>query len=92
MSKSLADYLSEVRRVIPVGQVLSDPHATATAPINDSVDLSKYRPVTPQEQAVIAAMLNGDGPELSFSAAEAKLPSCTTAWRISHSSRVVFTW
>jgi hypothetical protein len=51
MSKSLADYLSEVRRAIPVGQVLGDPHATATAPINDSVDLSKYRPVTPQEQA-----------------------------------------
>ena len=64
MSKSLADYLSEVRRAIPVGQVLGDPHETATAPINDSVDLSKYRPVTPQEQAVIAAMLNGGGPEL----------------------------
>ena len=64
MSKSLADYLSEVRRAIPIGEILGDPQAKATAPINDSVDLSKYRPVTPLEQAVITAMLNGGGPVL----------------------------
>ncbi|SDF67212.1 hypothetical protein [Terriglobus roseus] len=61
MPKSLAEHLSEVRRAIPVGD--RDAQANSTAPINDHVDLSQYRPITPQEKALLTAMLHSSGPE-----------------------------
>ncbi|HTV10150.1 MAG TPA: hypothetical protein VMD97_13990 [Candidatus Aquilonibacter sp.] len=61
MSKSLAEYLAEVRRAIPAHGSPADTHSTA--PINEDVDLSKYRPLELQEKAVIAAMLYQSGPK-----------------------------
>ena len=61
MSKSLAEYLSEVRRAIPTGDRPKDEQSTG--PINDTVDLSTYRLLAPQEKAVIEAMLNQCGPK-----------------------------
>lgn len=61
MSKSLAEYLSEVRRAIPTGDRPKDEQSTG--PINDTVDLSTYRLLAPQEKAVIEAMLNQSGPK-----------------------------
>jgi hypothetical protein len=61
MSKSLAEYLAEVRRAIPVEAGLED--AGSTAPINEKVDLSTYRPLEERERAVIAAMLSQCGPK-----------------------------
>jgi hypothetical protein len=63
MSKSLADYLSEVRRAIPVGEVRHDPKAETTAPISDKVDLCKYRHLTSAEKDVLRAMLIQAGSE-----------------------------
>jgi hypothetical protein len=64
MPKSLADYLSEVRRAIPIGNNRSTTDTKTTAPINDTVDLSKYRLLTPKEEAIIATMLNRGGLEV----------------------------
>ncbi len=61
MSKSLAEHLAEVRRAIPVGAGIAD--ARSTAPINQEVDLSTYRPLEEQGRAVIAAMLRQSGPK-----------------------------
>ena len=61
MSKSLAEYLSEVRRAIPTSDRQTD--AQPTVPINDAVDLSTYRLLAPEEKAVIGAMLNQGGPK-----------------------------
>ncbi len=61
MSKSLADYLAEVRRAIPTGDRQED--AQSTASINDAVDLSTYRLLASQEKAVIEALLNQSGPK-----------------------------
>ena len=61
MSKSLAEYLAEVRRAIPAGTGLAD--AKSTAPINEDVDLSTYRPLEAQERAVVTAMLFQSGPK-----------------------------
>ncbi|MEZ2348161.1 hypothetical protein [Terriglobus sp. RCC_193] len=58
--RSLASLLSEVRRAIPVGD--HEAQANATAPIKDHVDLSEYRPITPQEKSLLTAMLHGSGP------------------------------
>jgi hypothetical protein len=60
MPKSLASLLSEVRRAIPVGD--RDAQANATAPIRDHVDLTDYRPITPQEKALLTAMLHSTTP------------------------------
>jgi hypothetical protein len=60
MPKSLASLLSEVRRAIPVGD--RDAQANATAPITDHVDLTDYRPITPQEKALLTAMLHSTTP------------------------------
>ena len=60
MSKSLAEYLAEVRHAIPVEADLAD--ARSTAPIDKKVDLSTYRPPEERERAVIAAMLRQSGP------------------------------
>lgn len=59
MPKSLAQHLSEVRRAIPVGD--RDAQANTTAPITDHVDLTDYRPITPQEKAILTAMLQLEG-------------------------------
>jgi hypothetical protein len=61
MSKSLAEYLAEVRRAIPAENGQAD--AQSTAPINDDVDLNTYRPLESQEKAVIVAMLCQSGPK-----------------------------
>jgi hypothetical protein len=61
MSKSLANYLSEVRRAIPVREIRHDPKAETTAPITDEVDISKYRLVTSAEKTVIRIMLEQAG-------------------------------
>ena len=61
MSKSLAEYLAEVRRAIPVEAGLED--ARSTAPLNDKVDLNTYRPLEEKERAVIVAMLCQCGPK-----------------------------
>lgn len=61
MPKSLAEHLSEARRAIPVGD--RDLQPNATAPINDHVDLSEYRPITSQERAILTAMLHNGGPK-----------------------------
>jgi hypothetical protein len=61
MSKSLAEYLAEVRRAIPTGDRQED--AQSTVAINDTVDLSTYRLLAPQEKAVIVAMLDQSGPK-----------------------------
>jgi len=60
MHKSLAEHLSEVRRAIPVGD--HAPQTNVTAPINDHVDLTDYRPITPQEKAIVTAMLHSSDP------------------------------
>lgn len=60
MSKSLAEYLAEVRRAIPVEPSLAD--SGSTAPISEDVDLSTYRPLAEHERNVIAAMLRRSGP------------------------------
>ncbi|HEY9139215.1 MAG TPA: hypothetical protein VIM67_13155, partial [Terriglobus sp.] len=60
MPKSLASLLSEVRRAIPVGD--RDAQANATAPITDHVDLTDYRSITPQEKALLTAMLHSATP------------------------------
>ena len=61
MSRSLAEYLAEVRRAIPTGE--RQEYAQSTASINDTVDLSTYRLLAPQEKAVIEALLNQSGPK-----------------------------
>jgi hypothetical protein len=60
MPKSLAEFLSEVRRAIPVGN--RNAQAKATAPITDDVDLSEYRPITPQEKALLTGLLHSSDP------------------------------
>jgi hypothetical protein len=59
MSKSLAEYLAEVRRAIPAKAGLAEEESTA--PINEDVDLSTYRPLEESERTVITAMLSQSG-------------------------------
>jgi hypothetical protein len=69
MPKSLAEYLSEVRRAIPIGTQQQDAQANTTAPINNKVDLSTYRPISAKEKELLLALLHRSGP-----AAEVFLP------------------
>ena len=61
MPKSLAEQLAEVRRAIPAKDRSSPTASQATAPIHD--DFSAYRPITPQEHALLTALLHLTQPD-----------------------------
>ena len=80
MPKSLAEHLAEVRRAIPTRERERGADEQATAP-SQGPDLSKYRPLTPEEKAFLTYLLQHAQPDATAFLPQLEgmlaYPSCT---------------